>query len=113
MEELWTFLGNAQNQATLEWVGAAVVAMGGAVWTALKVLGNRNEGGEEGEQGTGTPVPLSIVLVLGILALGLVGLGLFSKGDTITVTDHGVAARHINGSTVTIQGTTPAQGTTQ
>lgn len=38
MDAIWEFLKDPTNQATLGWVGAAVVAIGGALWAALRTV---------------------------------------------------------------------------
>ena len=51
MTDLWSFLGDAKNQATLSWLGGGLVVLAGGAWAVLKFLAGQ-------EETVAKPVPL-------------------------------------------------------
>ena len=41
MDDLWAFLSDSTNQATLTWLGGGVTLVAGGAWAVIRYLGNR------------------------------------------------------------------------
>jgi hypothetical protein len=57
MPDLWAFLGDPQNQATLSWLGGGLVVLAGGTWAVVKFFAGRESGNDKA-----APPPVRIMV---------------------------------------------------
>jgi hypothetical protein len=126
MSDLWSFLSQPDNQATLSWLGGGLVILCGGLWAVLKFyLGQRRGGaGSSGGGSEASPVSASrggtaagrdiridnrrglppghlVLLLLAFLGALLFAIGF--AGNKVTVTNGVGVGGNVEGSTITNQ----------
>ncbi len=97
MSELWAFVADPANQATLAWLGGGLVTFAGGLWTVVTYFRPR----------PAAPAPTArSPLPLAMFGAGLVALvaAFLLAGDRQQVGTGIINPGTIEGSTITIQG---------